>query len=279
LFAWGYFAGVPRDDQIRLARRGELAFLAGSTDGDLFMAGVAPALARKSEFLADRESSFAADVQCWPELADLLAGAERDGPLRIVSSWHGYFRPAAGPGWALLGDAGQFKDPTPGQGISDALRHAQRLTEVIAATHAEPAALDDGLRRWWRWRDRDSREMHWFASDLGAPGPTPALRASMIGDLASTPAGTRSFLHLINHDIPPSRVFTPKRLARAVIAVRRARQVPVRDIAREALSLVAGDVRHARLGAPKPAGVRSSRRRAARPGSASETVAATPARR
>ena len=48
-----------------------------------------------------------------------------------VADWHGYFRESAGPGWVLVGDAGHFKDPTPGQGIADALRQVERLAVAI----------------------------------------------------------------------------------------------------------------------------------------------------
>jgi flavin-dependent dehydrogenase len=38
----------------------------------------------------------------------------------------------AGPGWALVGDAGHYKDPALGQGIADAFLSAQLLTEVAS---------------------------------------------------------------------------------------------------------------------------------------------------
>lgn len=38
----------------------------------------------------------------------------------------GVLRESAGPGSVLVGGAGQFKDPAPGQGISDALRQPER---------------------------------------------------------------------------------------------------------------------------------------------------------
>lgn len=59
-------------------------------------------------------------------LDGLLSGATRSGPVRVLANWQGYFRESAGPGWVLAGDAGHFKDPTPAQGISDALRQAER---------------------------------------------------------------------------------------------------------------------------------------------------------
>lgn len=45
----------------------------------------------------------------------------------------GYLRDAAGPGWALVGDAGYFKDPITAHGITDALRDAEILARVVTA--------------------------------------------------------------------------------------------------------------------------------------------------
>ena len=39
--------------------------------------------------------------------------------------------PAAGPGWALVGDAGYFKDPLTAHGITDALRDAEFLARAV----------------------------------------------------------------------------------------------------------------------------------------------------
>ena len=43
----------------------------------------------------------------------------------------GFFRRASGPGWALVGDAGYFKDPLTAHGITDALRDAELLANAI----------------------------------------------------------------------------------------------------------------------------------------------------
>ena len=45
----------------------------------------------------------------------------------------GYLREAAGPGWALVGDAGYFKDPITAHGITDALRDAEILARAVAS--------------------------------------------------------------------------------------------------------------------------------------------------
>jgi flavin-dependent dehydrogenase len=51
-----------------------------------------------------------------------------------------------GDGWALVGDAGSFKDPLTAHGITDALRDAELLTRaVVDRTPADYANTRDAL--------------------------------------------------------------------------------------------------------------------------------------
>jgi menaquinone-9 beta-reductase len=230
MFAWAYFEGVADSEgRLRLGRLGQLAFLASPTDSGLYMAGVCPALGVKDAFLADRERSFMAGLDAWPELADLLAGASRIGPIRVMANWHGYFREAVGPGWALLGDAGHFKDPTPAQGISDALRQAEHLADAVEAGLGGAVSIDDELSRWWRWRDQDAYEMHWFATDMGAAGASPVLNTQIMRDIAADDEAAEKLLRVLNHDIRPSQLLRPGRLGKAAARAARDRpdQIPV----------------------------------------------------
>ena len=114
-----------------------------------------------------------------------------------------YFRESAGKGWVLVGDAGHFKDPAGAQGISDALRQAERLAPAIVE------GTDAALAKWWKWRDRDAIEVHWFAADLGAAGRMSPVAIEMFQRLGSTPEGRRQFVDLLNHRLRPSQVLTP----------------------------------------------------------------------
>jgi flavin-dependent dehydrogenase len=79
-----------------------------------------------------------------PDLARSFATAGPAGPLRTWPGVRGRFRQAHGPGWALVGDAGYFKDPFAAHGISDAFRDAELLTEAV---------VDGDLARYERLRD------------------------------------------------------------------------------------------------------------------------------
>jgi len=214
-YAWAYFDDVQdREGHARLGRRGPLGFLAGPTDGGLYMVAIGMDMAKQAEFHRDRDANFTAGIRAWPELADVLAGGRRVGPIRVLTNWHGYFREAAGPGWVLVGDAGHFKDPTPGQGISDAFRQADRLAHSIEDGLVD-ACSDSVMQRWWRWRDEDAYEMHWFAKDMGAPGSSTPFNTRMIRDLAADPEATQTFVRVLNHEVPPSELFTRPRAVRA----------------------------------------------------------------
>jgi len=68
-----------------------------------------------------------------PELAAKIARSEAVGRLHPFAGRAGFLRQAYGPGWALVGDAGCFKDPITAHGITDALRDAELLANAVIA--------------------------------------------------------------------------------------------------------------------------------------------------
>lgn len=66
-----------------------------------------------------------------PEMGKALAGTVPTSPLTMFAGQHGRVRQCLGPGWALVGDAGYFKDPISAHGITDALRDAEILARAI----------------------------------------------------------------------------------------------------------------------------------------------------
>jgi flavin-dependent dehydrogenase len=82
-----------------------------------------------------------------PAMAERLAGGGPPAGVRSFSGHPGFLRRASGPGWALVGDAGSWKDPISAHGITDALRDAELLSRAIVASAAgevtERAALTD----------------------------------------------------------------------------------------------------------------------------------------
>jgi flavin-dependent dehydrogenase len=69
--------------------------------------------------------------EVWPEFADRLEGATRIEPVHGFGGHPGFIKRSTGPGWALVGDAGYFKDPATAHGITDALRDAELLARAV----------------------------------------------------------------------------------------------------------------------------------------------------
>ena len=65
------------------------------------------------------------------ELAGRVAESDGPGKLKAYAGTAGFLRRAAGAGWALVGDAGYFRDPITAHGITDALRDAELLARAV----------------------------------------------------------------------------------------------------------------------------------------------------
>jgi 2-polyprenyl-6-methoxyphenol hydroxylase-like FAD-dependent oxidoreductase len=255
LFMWAYYEADPTNGEMWLGKIDDYAYLVTPTDGGLTLVGACPSIDRRDDARRDREAVYTAGVRAWPELHAGVEGARRDGPIHTMANMRGFFRQSAGPGWVLVGDAGHFKDPTPGQGIADALRQSETLAgEIEPALGGGAGALDDVLRAWWRWRDEDAWEMYWFAQDLGAPGSTPPLRREVQRRVVADPDLAAATVRVFNHELRPSEVYTPAfSLSTAADALRR-RRGQRRAILREARELVRDEISHRRAArrAPTP---------------------------
>jgi len=92
------------------------------------------------------------------DLAGRLATAVPPRALRTFTGQPGHMRRSWGPGWALVGDAGYFKDPLTAHGLTDALRDAELLARGIIAV-ADGADERDALARYQMTRDALSSEL------------------------------------------------------------------------------------------------------------------------
>jgi 2-polyprenyl-6-methoxyphenol hydroxylase-like FAD-dependent oxidoreductase len=94
-----------------------------------------------------------------PETAvRLRAGAAPTG-VRTFAGRPGFMRRAWGPGWALVGDAGYWKDPLTAHGLTDALRDAELLARAISASMAGGVTETDALAGYQASRDRLSEQL------------------------------------------------------------------------------------------------------------------------
>ena len=75
------------------------------------------------------------------------------GPVRGWTGVTGFVRRSWGRGWALVGDAGYFKDPITTHGMTDALRDAELLAAALVDALSSGVRECDALAGYQRQRD------------------------------------------------------------------------------------------------------------------------------
>ena len=245
LACWAYYEGVPATDPATLfvQRWDEEFLIACPCDSGLYLAIVIAPATRAPQFQEDVGAAYDEHVARCEPVAAVVAVGRRTGLPTLFARFTGYFRESAGPGWVLAGDAGHFKDPSPGQGITDALRQAERLAGDIVAGLSGARPLDAAMREWWRWRDRDAREMAWFATDMGRGGRVPPVLVELVRHFESDPVMVDRFFDVLNHRVRPSEILTPARLMAATGRLLRRSDRPAGQVLAETREIAVQDLR------------------------------------
>lgn len=155
-YEWAYGAGAA-------------AGLIPTNDGEICVfVGTSPDRMRELRRQGTERAFTALLARAAPALADRVAAAT---PVSRIHGWAGvpgHVRRAWGPGWALVGDAGYFKDPITTHGMTDAMRDAELLAMAILGMNAgdHPAAAA-GVR-YQATRDRLSSRLFAVTEDVAA---------------------------------------------------------------------------------------------------------------
>jgi flavin-dependent dehydrogenase len=142
---FSHYSGVPRPagrraGDIRIVARRDLGwFWLIPISGELMSVGVVLPRAAFKAF-GDLEHAAVLDrsIAETPAVADLLASARREWPVRVEKDFSFGSRAYAGDRWLLAGDAGSFLDPVFSTGVAIALESG------LEAAQAAGAALRSG---------------------------------------------------------------------------------------------------------------------------------------
>jgi flavin-dependent dehydrogenase len=147
-----------------------------------------------------------------PQLYAKLDGAEQTERLYATGDQRNFFREAAGPGWALIGDAGHHKDSLTARGIGDAFLQAALLASHAAESVDDPAALDVAVKRFAEERDQALMESY-QATLLVAQATARDRRRALLRAVGSSPDLTRRYFNTVAGIRPVSELYTPELLA------------------------------------------------------------------
>ncbi|HVX69433.1 MAG TPA: NAD(P)/FAD-dependent oxidoreductase [Mycobacteriales bacterium] len=191
-------------------REGQELGTAFPCDDGLVLVLLQPPIDRVSEFRGDVEGAYLRSIEAIPGLAKRLVGSELIGGVRSASDITSYFRRSHGPGWALVGDAGHFKDPVTAQGIRDALRYGRLLGETIHATLGS-SEVGSALRRWERTRDRECYEVYQWTNRLARGDAMSQLEVELYRAASRDPSLARQMTDVFSRIRRPAELITPRR--------------------------------------------------------------------
>jgi len=183
---------------------------------------------------ADADGYWLSKLAQHPGLATRIAGAEPGSKLRSTGDTPAFFRASSGPGWALAGDAGHFKDPVTGQGMRDAMFAGRTLAEAVLPVLDDGGAVDRATRAWEAARDRECLPAYHFANaDTRVERQSPLL-CELVRDAGRTTDPDLG--DLFGRARTPQQVAPASRVARALLAALRRGERPRSETLRRALS-------------------------------------------
>jgi flavin-dependent dehydrogenase len=155
-----YWSGVPLE-RLELGAMVGLGFAIDPTNDGLTMVALGWATWAHQDVRHDVERNYLAALKEIPPGERVLSG-HREERFAGMSNIPNLMRQPSGPGWALIGDAGYHKDPAPAQGISDAFRDAELITEAVHGGLTE-GSMDERLAEFARLRDESAKPWYRWA--------------------------------------------------------------------------------------------------------------------
>jgi 2-polyprenyl-6-methoxyphenol hydroxylase-like FAD-dependent oxidoreductase len=153
-FVYGYWSDLPVDGYEWFYRPGVAAGILPTNGGQVCVFVGTSATRFRAEVAADIHRGFDELLgEADPAALDRVRSATPQSRLRSFPGRPGFLRRAWGPGWALVGDAGYFKDPISTHGLTDAFRDAELLAGAIDEAH-KGAPMGAALARYQASRDR-----------------------------------------------------------------------------------------------------------------------------
>ena len=157
-FLYRYFEDLPAEGYEWGYGDRAAAGLIPTNDATCVFVATAPAALRRLRRDGSEEAFNTVLATAAPGFVERVAAATPASSLHGWAGARGFLRRCYGPGWALVGDAGYFKDPITTHGMSDAMRDAELLTEaLLGALAGSPEAAT--LAAYERTRDSLSSQL------------------------------------------------------------------------------------------------------------------------
>jgi flavin-dependent dehydrogenase len=211
-FYYSYWSGVPVAGFEAYVRPGRSIAGFPTHDGLTCISVAWP----HAEFEANRrdiEANFLRGLELAPELAERVRAGRRERRFAGATAG-GFFRKPFGPGWALVGDAGYHKDPITGQGIGDAFRDAELLSNAVDAHLRGGRPYDEAMGAYEQARNAAVLAMYEFTCEVASLAPPPPDMQRLLEAVHGNQAATDDFMGVIAGTVSPTSFFAPANVQR-----------------------------------------------------------------
>jgi flavin-dependent dehydrogenase len=209
---YSYWSGLPQECVGYSPNR--RAIISGPTNDGLTMVYFAWPRSEFDAVRRDVEGNIERMIDLVPEFAERVRQGRREARFVGTGDLPNFFRKPYGPGWALVGDAGYHLDPITGQGITDAFRDAELLTDALDAGFAGRQPLDEALAGYERQRNEASQPMYEFTCQLAALNPPTPEELALFEALQGNQEQLDRFWGIIPGSVPVSEFFAPENIER-----------------------------------------------------------------
>lgn len=187
---YAYFSGFEAGSMAELYMGGGRAMFVFPTNDQETCLGVEYAVARFPDIKGDIEGNMRDSLSTNPSLGSRLSRATRTSKIMGLTPHKSFYRKPFGPGWALVGDAGYYRDPLLGQGINDAFRDADELAVALDSVLSGGADFESALGAYEKQRNDATAGVYQITAMLAKDlDPTPEIMAMLAGGPPPSAAG------------------------------------------------------------------------------------------
>jgi 2-polyprenyl-6-methoxyphenol hydroxylase-like FAD-dependent oxidoreductase len=216
-YYYSYWSGVPVEG-IEIAWRDHRIILPFLTNDGLTCICIGWQHRAFQAVRTDPERHFLETLDLVPELAARVRAGRREEPYRGTGDLPNFFRRPAGPGWALVGDAGYHKDPYLAFGISDAFLSADLLAAALDDGFSERQSMEAALAGYEQRRNEAVMALYHLNAQLANLEPPSPEQLRLRAALQGNQDDTDRYLGVTAGTVPMQEFFAPANVQRIIAA-------------------------------------------------------------
>ena len=210
---YSYWSGLPMGGRFETYIRPNRGSAAVETHNGLTVVIAGWPYAEFEANKKDVETNYMKVLELAPEFAARVRSAKREAPI-AGATLPNFFRKPYGPGWLLIGDGGYNKDPITAQGITDAFRDAERVSQALDQAFTGTRSFEAVMEDYQRTRDEHALPMYEFTCQLATLAPPPMEMQQLFRAIHGNQAAMDAFVQMNAGTISPADFFAPANVAK-----------------------------------------------------------------